>query len=72
MTLNNKEKQILLYIQEYIENKNYSPSIREIVKAVGINSTSIISEYLDKLMSKGYLVREINKPRTIKLLKDIT
>lgn len=37
-----KKKDILDYIESYINEKGYSPTIREIAKAVGIHSTSAV------------------------------
>ena len=38
-----KKKEILDYIESYINEKGYSPTIREIGKAVGLQSTSAVS-----------------------------
>ena len=48
-----KKKEILDYIESYINEKGYSPTIREIGKAVGLQSTSAVSFHLVKLRKEG-------------------
>ena len=67
--LNKREKDILRYIQRNVEKKGYPPSVREIGKAVGLSSTATVHSYLAKLMEKGYIKKENQKGRTLKLLK---
>ena len=68
--LNKREKSILKYIAKQIEKNGYPPSVREIGKAVGLSSTATVHGYLARLEEKGYLKKETQKGRTLKLLKD--
>ena len=68
--LNKREKSILKYIGKQIEKNGYPPSVREIGKAVGLSSTATVHGYLAKLEEKGYVKKENQKGRTLKLLKD--
>ena len=68
--LNKREKSILKYISKQIEKNGYPPSVREIGKSVGLSSTATVHGYLLKLEEKGYLRKETQKGRTLKLLKD--
>ena len=69
--LNKREKDILKYIQKNVESKGYPPSVREIGKAVGLSSTATVHSYLAKLAEKGYIKKENQKGRTLKLLKGV-
>ena len=69
MELNKREKAILKFIQKQVENNGYPPSVREIGKAVGLSSTATVHSYLAKLTEKGYIKKETQKGRTLKLLK---
>lgn len=69
MELNKREKAILKFIQKNVETKGYPPSVREIGKAVGLSSTATVHSYLAKLTEKGYIKKENQKGRTLKLLK---
>ena len=67
--LNKREKDILNYIEKQSLKNGYPPSVREIGKAVGLSSTATVHGYLAKLEEKGYLKKESQKGRTLKLLK---
>ena len=67
--LNKREKAILKFIEKQINDKGYPPSVREIGKAVGLSSTATVHGYIAKLKEKGYIEKEDQKGRTLKLLK---
>ena len=69
-TLNKREKAILRAIEKSVENKGYAPSVREIGKEVGLSSTATVHGYLSRLQDTGYIKKEDNKGRTLKLLKN--
>lgn len=68
--LNKRERTILKYIQKEITLKGYAPSVREICKSVGLSSTATVQGYLTKLEEKGFLKKESQKGRTLRLLKN--
>ena len=67
--LGKREKAILKFIEKQIALNSYPPSVREIGKAVGLKSTATVHGYLAKLEEKGYIKKESQKGRTLKLLK---
>ena len=67
--LNKREKAIMKFIEKQIAANGYPPSVREIGKAVGLKSTATVHGYLAKLQDKGYIKKEQQKGRTLKLLK---
>ena len=72
MELNKREKAILKFIEKQVNEKGYPPSVREIGKAVDLSSTATVHGYLAKLAKKGYIKKEDQKGRTLKLLKGRT
>ena len=42
MQLNKREKAILKFIEKQVDANGYPPSVREIGKAVGLNSTATV------------------------------
>ena len=68
-SINKRERAILKYIEKQINENGYPPSVREIGKAVGLSSTATVHGYLAKLEEKGYIKKESQKGRTLKLLK---
>ena len=67
--LNKREKAIIKFIEKQIKIKGYPPSVREIGKAVDLKSTATVHGYLNQLEKKGYIKKEQQKGRTLKLLK---
>ena len=67
--LNKRERAILDYIEKQAKINGYPPSVREIGKSVGLKSTATVHGYLAKLEEKGYIKKESQKGRTLKLLK---
>ena len=67
--LNKREKAILKFIEKSIKNNGYPPSVREIGKSVGLKSTATVHGYLASLEEKGFIKKESQKGRTLKLLK---
>ena len=51
----NKQSEILEYINQKLTTEGYSPSVREIAKAVNLKSTSSVQYHLDNLIKKGLL-----------------
>ena len=68
-SLNKREKAILKFIEKNIEKNGYPPSVREIGKAVGLKSTATVHTYIAALERKGYVKKENQKGRTLRLLK---
>lgn len=67
--LNKREKSILNFIEKQINAFGYPPSVREIGKAVGLSSTATVHGYLAKLEQKGYIRKESQKGRTLRVIK---
>jgi repressor LexA len=55
------------FIRKYLGENGFPPSIREIGKAVGISSTSVVNYNLRRLEERGYLSREKEVSRGLRL-----
>lgn len=64
--LNDKARRILDYITQEIAD-GVPPSVREICAALQIKSTSTVHKYLKELEEAGFIVREENLNRAIRL-----
>ncbi len=51
----NKAELIMDYVNQFIQENGYSPSVREIGAAVGLRSTASVSYHLQALQDKGLL-----------------
>jgi repressor LexA len=67
--LSDRQRNILRFMETYVEAHGYPPTIREIGNATGINSTSVVNYNLNKLVTGGYLTRTGRASRGIRLVK---
>ena len=67
---NTKQKEIYEFIKQYIDEKEYSPTVREICSAVGLKSTSTVHGHLERLEKKGLIKKDAAKPRTIEIIEN--
>ena len=58
-------------IEEFITQKGYPPTVRELMEILSVASTSTIIYYLDKLEEKNLIKRGSNKSRSIELTKNL-
>lgn len=70
--LSDRQRRMLDFIQQFSDESGYPPSIREIGKAVGISSTSVVNYNLNRLVEEGYLSRDQNVSRGIRLTEKLT
>lgn len=66
--LSTRQKKILAFIERFLEEQSYPPTIREIGEAVGIASTSVVNYNLNKLEELGYIARAREVSRGLRLL----
>lgn len=50
-----KAEQILNYVNQFVQENGYAPSVREIGAAVGLRSTASVSYHIQALQDKGLL-----------------
>ncbi len=66
---NKKVEKVYNFICSHINSKGFPPSFREIMTEIGVNSTSTVKYYLDKLEEQGLIKRSNNKNRAIEIPK---
>jgi len=66
--LSSKQKRIIIFIHEFLRDKGYPPSIRDIADRCEISSTSVVAYNLDRLEEAGYIRRHSDISRGIELL----
>jgi repressor LexA len=70
--LSDRQRRMLDFIEYFSDESGYPPSIREIGKAVGISSTSVVNYNLNRLVEEGYLSRDQNVSRGIRLTEKLS
>jgi repressor LexA len=70
--LSDRQQRMLSFIRRFTADNGYPPSIREIGKAVGISSTSVVNYNLNRLVEEGLLDRDQNVSRGLRLVESLT
>lgn len=72
VTLYKRQRQILDFINQYIQKLGHSPTLQQIAEAIGVSSLATVHEHLGRLEEKGVLRRYQGKVRGIEILdKDL-
>jgi repressor LexA len=66
--LSSKQQAIIRFIRDFIREKDYPPSIRDIQDGCGISSTSVVDYNLKALERLGYIRRDREVSRAIELV----
>ena len=67
MPLTRRQREILDYLTEYIEDHQYAPSFEEIAQHFSFSSLATVHEHLTNLENKGFIRRSHNESRAIEL-----
>lgn len=70
MPLTKRQKQILDYIEGFIEDQGYAPSFEEIAEAFGYASLATVHEHLSNLERKGYIRKSYNESRSVEVVRE--
>ena len=68
--LTNAQNELYEWIKSYLKEFQHSPSIRQMMEAMGLRSPAPIQSRLKHLQEKGYISWQGGKARTLKLLSD--
>ena len=63
-----KREEILIFIKEYVSERKYPPTIREIGSGVNLRSSSSVHRHLNNLEAEGKISIDRNRPRAIRVL----
>ena len=69
MALTKRQREMLNYVESFIESYGYSPSFEEIASYFGYSSLATVHEHLSNLERKGYLRKNYNKSRSLELVQ---
>ena len=71
VNLTDAQNELYKWIKEYIRDYQHSPSIRQMMQAMGLKSPAPIQSRLKHLQEKGYISWQEGKARTLKLVDEI-
>ena len=66
--LTKKQLAVLDFLQDFTEEKGYSPSYREIMMGLGLSSVSAVAEHVENLVEKGVLKKVSGAARSLEIL----
>ena len=69
--LTEAQNELFEWIKDYIKNFHHSPSIRQMMKGMGLKSPAPIQSRLKHLQEKGYISWQEGRARTLQLVNDI-
>ena len=66
--LTKKQLAVLDFLQDFMDEKGYSPSYREIQAGLELSSVSAVAEHIDNLVAKGALKKVPGAARSLEIL----
>ena len=66
--LTKKQLAVVDFIQDFTEEKGCSPTYREIMAGLKLNSVSAVAEHIDNLVEKGVIKKVPTAARTLEVL----
>jgi repressor LexA len=70
VTLYPKQRQVLDFINQFIQNRGCAPTLSELAQAIGVRSLATVHEHLQVLESKGVIKRYRGKDKGIEINPD--
>jgi repressor LexA len=70
--LTKRQREILDYLNEFIEQHGYAPSLEEIGRRFGLSSLATVHKHLTNLQDKGFIKRAWNRSRSVELVASRT
>ena len=70
--LTKRQREILDYLSEFIQQYGYAPSLEEIGRRFGLSSLATIHKHLTNLEEKGFIKRTWNRSRSVELVQTRT
>src|SRR3989449_5820883 len=68
LPLTKRQREILDYLNEFIQQHGYAPSLEEIGRRFGLSSLATVHKHLTNLQEKGLIKREWNRSRALELV----
>ena len=68
MPLTKRQREILDYLNEFIQRHGYAPSLEEIGKRFNLSSLATVHKHLTNLQEKGFIKRAWNRSRSVELV----
>jgi repressor LexA len=68
LPLTKRQREILDFLNEFIQDNGYAPSLEEIGRRLGLSSLATVHKHLTNLQDKGFIKRSWNRSRSVELV----
>ena len=68
LPLTKRQREILDYLSDFIQQHGYAPSLEEIGRRFGLSSLATVHKHLTNLQEKGFIRRAWNRSRSVELV----
>jgi repressor LexA len=72
LPLTKRQREILDYLNEFIQQHGYAPSLEEIGRRFGLSSLATVHKHLTNLQEKGFIKRAWNRSRSVEMIPALT
>jgi repressor LexA len=66
--LTKRQREILDYLNDFIQQHGYAPSLEEVGRRFGLSSLATVHKHLTNLQEKGFIKRAWNRSRSVELV----
>jgi hypothetical protein len=63
-----KQRELLTFIEEFINQHGYSPSYREIMRGLNYNSVATVALHVNSLIKRGHLIKRDHSARSLEVV----
>jgi repressor LexA len=68
LPLTKRQREILDYLNDFIQEHGYAPSLEEIGRRFGLSSLATVHKHLTNLQEKGFIRRSWNRSRSVEMV----
>src|SRR5260221_4038752 len=68
LPLTKRQREILDYLNDFIQQHGYAPSLEEIGRRFGLSSLATVHKHLTNLQDKGFIKRAWNRSRSVEMV----
>ena len=68
LPLTKRQREILDFLNEFIQQHGYAPSLEEIGRKFNLSSLATVHKHLTNLQEKGFIKRAWNRSRSVELV----
>ena len=72
LPLTKRQREILDYLNDFIQKHGYAPSLEEIGHRFGLSSLATVHKHLTNLQEKGFIKRAWNRSRSVEMVQTRT